>query len=159
MVVQSSYSENIRTALPGMIANTNEASVDSRSVENSNGIPFGRACGRGTADNGVVLGSTASTDFLGISVRDATLVASSTDYVDVYETNAMAGIMYEGDIWVTTGGAVNDGDNVTYNSTTGVLSSAGTSGSQFAITGARWMRTAGSGELSIVRLTGNLPSA
>lgn len=158
-VVQSSYVARQREAFAGMIADMTTADTDTRIVENSNGVPFGRAVGRGVADRGCILGAGAVTQFLGISVRDMTLApqASDSDYVDEYQRYNLAGILFRGDIWVETGGAVGDGDDVTFNSLTGVLSSTATSGTQFAIAGARWMTSAGSGGLAIVRLSGSLP--
>lgn len=152
-VVQGSYSERIAAASPGQIANMSSYDVDSRSVENSNGIPFGRACGRGVADKGVVLGSTLITDFVGISVRDVTLAPESfdSDYVDEYRQYALAGILTRGDIWVQVGGAVADGEDVRYVALTGVLSTAGGLG---PISGARWMTSAAINGLAIVRLSG-----
>lgn len=155
-VVQGSYSERMTIGAPGQIASMHSYDADTRTVENSNGIPFGRAVGRGTQDKGCVLGASAAGQFLGISIRDVTLnpVAADSDYVDEYQQYASAGILVRGDIWVQVGGAVNDGDDVTYNSLTGVISSTATGGSQFAITGARFMTTAANNGLAIVRLSG-----
>ena len=152
-VVQSSYSETMVPGTPGMIASMNNYRVESRTVENSNGVPFGRAVGRGTLDRGCRLGAAATGQFLGVSVRDITLSPTlDSIYVDTYQQNALAGILAAGDIWVTTGGAVADGEDVTFNSLTGVLSTIATGGTQFIVTGARWMTTAGSGGLAIVRI-------
>ncbi len=156
-IVQATYTERQPIGLPGQIANMSDASVDTRNVETSGGIGFGLVVGRGSGDFGAVLGAAASTDFLGISVRDVTVLNSASP--DKYNQYDNMGVMTEGDMWVTAGGDVNDGDNVTFSSTTGVLSSANTSGTQFAIAGARWMTTAASGKLALVRLTGEMPSA
>lgn len=157
-VIQSTYSENIDDAVNGMLANANNE-VITKIVEETNGIGFGVACSQGTADNQADLGASAATGFIGISVRDRSLVNESGQEADEYQDGQNIALLVRGEIWVTTGGAVNDGDDVTFNSTTGVLSSAATSGSQFAITGARWMTTASSGGLARVRLGGALPSA
>lgn len=154
-VVQASYSANMREAVAGMWANMKNSQADSRTVENSNGVPFGRAVGKGTRDNGCRLGAAAAGDFLGVSLRDTTLApqADDADYVDIYEDGDLAGIAVQGDVWVEVGAAVVDGDNVSYNALTGVLSSAATSGSQFAVTGARWMTTQATvGGLAVLRL-------
>lgn len=155
-IVQSTYSENQAAAYAGMIADMSTADVDSRNCETAAGIGFGLAVGQGSADKGVVLGASGAAVFVGISVRDITLV---NDVGDEYQENDIVGVLTRGDIWVTAGGQVAPGNDVTFASTTGVLSSTGTSGSQFAIAGARWMTSAGSGELAIVRLGGALPSA
>lgn len=160
-VVQSSYAERMSEGIEGMIATMHPHAVDSRNVENTNGIGFGKAVGKGVNDRGCVLGAVAVSQFLGISVRDVTLapVSSDSDYVDEYPYRSLAGILTRGDIWCRAGGNVVDGDEVTFNSTTGVLSSAAASGTQFIIAGARWQTTAASGALGIVRLSGHLPVA
>lgn len=161
-VVQSTYTERMQPAVAGMIANMTTCDVDTRIVENSDGVPFGRAVGRGVADRGCRLGAGAATDFLGISVRDVTLAPVTADsaYVDEYQQRALAGILFRGDIWVQVESAVVDGADVTFNTLTGKLSSAAAGGSQFAITGARWLDTQATvNGLARVRLSGALPSA
>lgn len=155
-VVQNSYSETQRRAIAGMVANMTNYDADTCIVETAAGIGFGLACGQGTADNGAVLGATAATDFRGISIRDVTLAPEDEDK---YQEDANIALLTEGDIWVTTGGVVEAGDDVTFSSTTGVLSTVAASGSQFTITGARWMTSAGSGALAVVRLSGHVPAA
>lgn len=160
-VVQSTYSERIPQAVAGMIADMSSWDADSRTVENSNGVGFGLAVGRGTADGGCRLGAAAVTDFLGIAVRDVTLAPQSadSDYVDEYQQHALAAVLTRGVIWVAVEHAVADGNDVTFNSTTGALSTAGTSGTQFLVTGARWMDTQATvGGLARVRLSGHLPA-
>lgn len=153
-VVQSTYSENISRALPGMPADA-DYSADTRIVETEAGIGFGVAVSQGTNDNGALIGAAAAADFVGVSIRDKTV----PDGTDSYADGANIGVMTRGDIWITTGGDVVAGDDVTFVATTGVLSSAATSGSQFAISGARWMTSASSGALALLRLGGALPSA
>jgi len=156
MAVQSAYSANQPRGLAGQIASMHSYDADSRICETAAGIGFGLAVGRGSADNGAVLGAAAAADFLGISIRDVTLM---NDDGDEYAQNSVMGVLVRGDIWVTAGGDVADGADVTFASTTGVLSSAGTSGTQFAISGARWLDTVSSGAVARVRLSGHLPSA
>jgi hypothetical protein len=153
--VQTAYSENIRKAVAGMIANMTTYNIDTRINETEAGIGFGLAVGKGTADKGAVIGGAANT-FLGVTVRDVTLVEEDEDK---YPHRSNMAVLTMGDIWVTVGGNVADGENVTFNTTTGVLSSIAADGSNIAITGARWMTTALSGELAVLRLTGALPSA
>lgn len=159
-VVQSTYSETLTAAVAGMIANMRNWDADTRICETSAGIAFGVVVGRGTADDGCVIGSSAATDFLGITVRDVTLVTQAGQTVDKYQQYDNVAVLTQGDIWVATGGAVVDGDNVTFVASTGVLGSVAADGTHFAITGARWMTTqATPGGLAIVRLGGALPSA
>jgi hypothetical protein len=153
--VQSTYSENIGKALPGMPA-FEFWKADSRTCETAAGIGFGLAVGKGTADKGAILGAAAASGFLGISVRDKAVINSTADKYAQYGDMS---VMYEGDIWVTVGADVNDGDDVSFVASTGVLSSAAASGTQFVIAGARWMTTAASGALARLRLGGALPAA
>lgn len=151
-VVQSSYTERIGQAVAGMVANTNDVTIDTRIVEPSSGLPFGVACAQGTNDNQVKLGGVL-TAFVGVTVRDITLAPVTADsaYLDEYKQGSNAGILTEGDIWVTTGGAVVAGGPVHYNATTGVFDDSGGTG---PVPGARWMtHTTGVG-LAILRLSG-----
>jgi len=152
--VQETYSENIPVTLPGTLADEDH-SVDTYVVETEAGIGFGLACSQGTEDHQTLLGSASAALFIGISVKDKTVPGAE----ELYPDQENIGIMYRGDIWVTTGGVVNVGDDVTFVASTGVLSSEATSGTQFAISGARWMTSASSGGLAKVRLSGSLPSA
>lgn len=151
-IVQSTYLENIAVASPGMPADA-DYTAHTKICETEAGIGFGVAVSRGTEDKGAVIGAAAATDFTGVTIRDVTL----TD--DEYAELDNMGVMVRGRIWVTVGGDVAAGENVTFSSTTGVLSSADASGTQFAITGAVWETTASSGGLAKLYLSGNLPSA
>lgn len=155
-VVQQNYSERMAAAVPGMVVNENPHSIDTRVVESSSGLPFGRACSQGSADMGVAGPGGTLANFVGISVRDVTLdpVAADSDYVDEYQQYDNAGILTMGDIWVTAGAAVSKNDPVHFNATTGALTNTGGSG---PIVGARWMTSAASGALGVVRLSGALP--
>jgi hypothetical protein len=152
MATQTTYVNRLVPGVPGMIATERQRDVSSRVVENSNGIPFGRACGQGVADNGVVLGG-ALTAFVGISLKDITLIPNTldSDYTDIYQRYANAGIMTMGDVWVETGGAVAIGGAVYYNATTGVLDDSGGSG---PIPGARWETSTTGIGMAIVHLSG-----
>lgn len=150
--VQTTYSENMAIAFPGMPADADH-SVDTRICETAAGIGFGVAVSQGAADKGALIGGASAAVFVGVTVKDITVID------DEYAQYDNMGVMYRGTIWVTVGGDVTDGGDVTFASTTGVLSSAAASGSQFAIAGARWMTTASSGGLAKLRLSGSLPSA
>lgn len=152
--VQTTYSENIPIALSGMLAD-GDNSVDTYVVETAAGIGFGLAVSQGTADGQCLIGAAAATGFIGVTVRDKTV----PNGVDTFAQYDNVGVCQRGEIWVTTGGTVAAGGDVTFASTTGVLSSAATSGTQFAIAGARWRTSASSGGLALLSLPGYLPSA
>lgn len=153
--VQSSYSETLTKAVAGLPADA-DFSADSRICEAVAGIGFGLAIAQGTSDNEGKLASAAATDFVGVTIRDKALVNDSDD---LYEQYGVMSVMTRGDIWVTVGGNVSPGDDVTYNKSTGVLSSAAADANNFAVSGARWMTTATNGNLAKLRLSGELPSS
>lgn len=151
-VIQASYNETMRPGVPGLVANMTNWDADTRICETAAGIGFGVAVGQGSADKGAILGGALAL-FSGITIRDVTLGPADED---AYQEGSSMSVLTEGDIWVTTGAAVEAGQVVHYNATTGVLTNTGGSG---PIVGARWMTSAGSGELAIVRLGGGLPGA
>lgn len=155
-VIQNSYSETIRPAAAGMVANLTNADADTRIVETAAGIGFGLAVGQGAGAKGAVLGAAAAARFVGISIRDVVLDPSDGD---TYRQGAGMAVLTEGDIWVVAGGAVVPGDAVVFEAATGALSSLPADATHFAIAGARWMTGAAGGGLAVVRLGGALPSA
>lgn len=155
-VVQNSYSETIRPAVAGMVANLTNADADTRIVETAAGIGFGLAVGQGAGARGAVLGAAAAAGFVGISIRDVVLDPSDGD---TYQKGSTIVVLTEGDIWVAAGGAVAPGDNVVFEAATGILSSLPADATHFAIAGARWMTGAAVGGLAVLRLGGALPSA
>jgi hypothetical protein len=156
-VVQITYLENQAIAQAGMIA-SGDHSIDTRICETAAGIAFGVAVGQGTADRGAVIGAAAAAGFVGVSVQDMSVENDPANSNEYHQLDTM-GVITRGDVWVVTGGIVTAGADVTFASTTGILSSAATSGTQFAIAGARWMTGAASGALALLRLSGSLPSA
>lgn len=153
-----SYREEMIPGQEGQIATANPNDVDTRTVE-SGEIPFGRAVCQGEAAKGCRLGAGAAAAFVGVSVRDVTLPARSGVTVDTFAIGDNAAIMTRGKIWVRVEAAVNPGDNVTFDATTGRLSSITAGGSNFAITGARWDSAAAAEGIARLQLTGSLPSA
>lgn len=154
--VQSTYVENQPIAQAGMPA-SGDYSADTRNCETAAGIAFGVAVSQGSDDNGAVIGGASAAVFVGVTLSDMSV--PNDGGADGYNQYDSMGVMTRGRIWVTVGGNVTDGADVTFASTTGVLSSETAGGSQFAIAGARWMTTASSGGLALLHLGGALPSA
>lgn len=154
--VQTTYTENQPIALPGMPADA-DYSADTRICETAAGIGFGVAVSQGSADKGALIGGASAAVFVGVTIADKTI--NNDGGADGYNQYDNMGVMYRGTIWVQVPTAVNDGDDVTFNGTTGVLSSAAAGAGQFAIAGARWMTTASNGGFAKLRLSGALPSA
>ena len=115
-VLQSTYSPSYAVGFPGMVANGETSNRLSRTVEDVAGIAFGKATFRGVADHGVTATPTAGT-FMGITISNiatqplAGVVAGGVG-ADIYPQYATAGLLNEGEIWVTVGESVNDGDPV-----------------------------------------------
>ena len=139
-VVQSSYSANIADAVAGFPADA-DFSAESRLCETSAGIGFGLVVGQGSDPKGGVLGAAAASGFVGIAIRDRSLVISSGQTVDKYQEGDVIAVMYRGVIWVPVAAAVVAGNNVTFNTSTGALSTIAADGSNFTIAGARWVDT------------------
>lgn len=149
-VAQNTYRERMAAAVAGLVANENDFTTDTRICETVAGIGFGLAVGQGVADKGGVLGG-ALTGFVGVSVRDVTLVHDTPDKYARYDN---MGVLFRGDIWVAPAVAVAANDPVHYVSATGVFTNTGDIG---PIVGARWMTSAAEGELAVLRLSGHLP--
>ena len=140
-VVQSTYSRYMSAGAAGAPATMHGWDADTKQAEGN--IPFGYAVSKGDADDGVVAGGTL---FVGVSVRDITLVH---DTADRYEEGDNVGVLTRGDIWVLVEEAVDTQTAAKYDTSTGQLGkAAGT-----AITGAYWVKGAGAGELAILRLS------
>lgn len=149
-VVQSTYTSNIAAGTAGMIADMNPYRVDSRNVETVAGIGFGLVCGKGATDRGIVIGGPVNL-VEGVTVRDITLVAGATP--DLYLRYALAGVLKFGDIWVTTAGTVVAGNDVTFDTTTGILGTAAVAGNVIGpLVGWRWMTSVTGVGLAIVRV-------
>src|SRR4051812_27977685 len=93
--VQTTYSETIRRALAGTIYGTDFETLTGI-CETAAGIGFGLPVGQGVADKGVVLAG-ASNIFIGVTVRDVTLIHALAD-LDKYVENENVGILRRGHI-------------------------------------------------------------
>lgn len=149
MAVQTSYSENMRVALAGQIANMEASNLISRNVEDAAGIGFGLAVARGTSDTGIHAFTTGDTAILGITVRDRSVNPDTPSKYAQYES---ARVMLKGVVWVVASVAVNDGDPVYVIPATGAFAKTNAS-SAVLIANAQFDTTAGIGALAKVRLS------
>ena len=146
-VLQSSYDRYLNEGVVGARASMHGWDSDTRICE-STAIGFGLVASQGSDDRGATLGGSA---FVGISVRDITLVHTTPDQ---YEEGDNMSVMTEGDIWVEVATAVNAGDQAYYNTSTGEIGAeAGT-----AIEGSRFMTSADADGLAVLRLDGTMSS-
>jgi len=153
--VQTTYTGTIQPGVEGEIATMmDDDDVTTCIAETAAGIGFGRAVSEGANARGAVLGG--ATKFIGLSVRDITLVAQQSQTVDLYQRYSNMNVMIEGDMWVRPVAAVTHGSPATYDSTTGQLNPAAAG---VAIPNSRYITSAGAGALAILRLTASGPGA
>ncbi len=162
--VQTTYNQYLTAAQNGMPATMTGWDADTRIAEDLSspkvGIGFGLAVSQGTlhGDRSAVLGNASGALFVGITMADPTLPNIDTTFTDKYQDTDNMAVLVRGDIWVVVENNVAPGDEVYYNTTTGQLGA--TSGGHTAIPSARWMTTATTGNLAVVRLgqsAGNTP--
>lgn len=145
--VQSSYGRYLSAGVAGEIADGTPSFSDSRICETSAGIGFGLAVSQGTGDNGAILGGGL---FVGISVRDITLVNSVGDEIQQYDN---MGVLINGDIWVQTKTVCVPRQKVYYNSSTGQIGKS-TISNAVEIVGATFLDTGAADDIVRIRLTG-----
>ena len=147
----TAYTETQRPGLEGQIATEWGMAGNKREtrlVEGTAGIGFGRVVSLGTGVKGAALGG-AIANMLGVSIRDITLVAMEGQGVDKYQNGDNMGVLNEGDIWVRNTAAVVAGTTVTYLAADGTFAPA----TGVAIPGSRWLTTAATNGIACARIT------
>ena len=141
VAVQTAYSEHIAVGLPGQIVNMREFDSITRTCEPAT-IDFGVAVKQGTdRAHGCAVGGIIA-DFLGVTIRDITLITAVSANIDKYEVGNNVGILTDGEIWVQVSVDVTPDDPVHYDATTGIFKISGGTG---PLVGARWMSNSVSG--------------
>lgn len=153
--IQATYTETMRPAVAGMVANEEPAVFISRNVETAAGIAFGKIVQQGATDNGCIsdLDTTDMDEFryLGITVRERSINPEAQ--ADKFLQRDSARIMRKGVIWVEVAGAVTAGTDVTVTLATGVLGSAApNAGTIVTVPRARWESSTTGAGLAKVRL-------
>jgi hypothetical protein len=127
-VVQTAYPVKMRPGLEGMISDMSPSAVLTHVVETAAGITFGKACSWGTGPKGAILGGP---NFIGLSVRDITLVGANVDPqssaqnpLDSYGYRTNISLMTRGHMWVLPQDIVLPGEAVYYDETIGKLGNA-----------------------------------
>lgn len=153
MTTQTTYSERIAPPVPGVIAgNMDTAKVNTRICETAEpGIGFGLAVSQGSlSDAGAILGGTLA-GLVGVTVRDITLRGDvAAGDVDHYQPPNNMAVLEEGDIWVAPTVAVNAGDPVWFNGSTGTFNKSTGIG---PVPGWRYKTSAGIGGAVILECT------
>lgn len=149
MAIQTTYTETIRRAVPGMLGTMVPRTVISRAIQDVGGVGWPFGVSQGTTEGSCIVGGTLAA-FLGITVLDHTVVNPAA--ADAYPRYAEVAVLTRGEVFALapTGGVVT-GDAVTFNTTTGALGKTA-DGTNLAIPGARWKFTAAAGALAIVEL-------
>ena len=132
VIVQRTYAPQQRPAVVGDLADMTGWDAITRIVETAAGVGYGLAVSIGAnSDKGCVLGGSK---FLGITLRDITLIPGSTidpmysgippTTPDIYPQYFNAGVLTRGRIWVAAGAKVAAGDPLFYNTTSGLFTNA-----------------------------------
>lgn len=150
-VIQSNFGTDFAVGYPGMVANGETSNRISRSIEDADGIGFGRAAFRGAGDHGCTKVPAAGA-FLGIAITDKGVpLMSAGQAVDTYPQHSNVPLMQRGVIWVLAAAAFADGDPVSV-AADGSFVAGGTAGS-VALPGFVADMTVAPGQL--VRITNN----
>lgn len=115
--MQTSYAINTAAAVPGVIADAQFGKNVNSMLAESN-IGFGLAVVQGAADNTAKVPSASGQRFIGVSVKTDAYSQLNSGSVGYRATQA-ANVADKGKYWVLSSGAVNKGDPVFYNVTTG----------------------------------------
>ncbi len=129
---QTSYSQYMGLAYPGMIADVQMANVIvSKSLETATIYP-GVVVSRGTdKDRQVVVGGSSP---IGVVVRSLDTENNSSDLLQYVATETV-GVMQAGVIWANVAGTGNPGDAIKYNTTTGVIGVGAVGGGEQLLNG------------------------
>lgn len=124
--LQTTYSNTIASAYPGMVANGETSNRITRSCELSTGILFGAPVYRGSLDHGCTgtVGTLAT--FLGFAVAKAGLGLLAGADADEYQQYDSVEILPSGAIYVRVVGAVADGASITIGTGAGAADAIGT---------------------------------
>ena len=114
---QTTYAATYAKGVPGQVANEEQSNRISRTVETA-ALGFGVPVQRGAADHGIVAFTTG--DFLGLTILNPAVPGNvaTASTPDLYPVGFTAAVLTRGQMYVTAGGTVNDGDPVHYNPTT-----------------------------------------
>ena len=115
---QTTYNEKPPIGVHGQVANAELINRISRTIETA-AVPFGAPVQRGAADHGAVAFTTG--DFLGLAILNPAVpgnVATATT-PDLYPVGFTAAILTKGQMYVTAGETVVQGDDVYYVTATG----------------------------------------
>ena len=143
---QTTYNERPAKGVHGQVANAELSNRISRTIETA-AVPFGAPVQRGTGDHGAVAFTTG--DLLGIAILNPAVpgnVATATT-PDVYPVGFTAAILTRGQMYVTAGETVVQGDDVYYVTATGKYTTTAAAGSVGPLTGVFFDTGGGNGDI------------
>lgn len=156
---QTSYDMDQPIGVAGLLADASGSPKKTATYINPDDeIPFGRAVAKDSAtDSACKLPDGAGVDIVGIAVRDSATEESDATAENAYATESAVAVLRRGRIYVVVEEAVTPDDAVFVRHTAnGLLTSLGIfrtdndGGNALEITSARYVTSAGLGELAIV---------
>lgn len=140
--LQTSYNQYAPVAQVGLVGDMNLANIDTRICDDpsGDGVGFGLAVSQGTlhGDKSAAIGQISGGAFVGITIADQTLIASTTALVDKYVDTDNMGVLTFGTIWVSPATDVVVGTQAYFNDETGELGGSSIPNA-VAIVGSRWV--------------------
>ena len=143
---QTTYNDAPPKGVHGQVANAELSNRISRTIETA-AVPFGAPVQRGAADHGAVAFTTG--DFLGLAILNPAVpgnVATATT-PDQYPVGFTAAILTRGQMYVTAGETVVQGDDVYYVTATGKYTTTAAAGSVGPLTGVFFDTGGGNGDI------------
>lgn len=161
MVVQTTYTTEQEKAFEGQRADFGIIDIISKSAEGSNIFP-GRAVVQGTEDGQAKLPSALGEEFVGITEYTTAGERETIGGEFYYLENKEMNIVDFGRVWVYTETAVTYGDKVFYRfiaetaplDVIGRFRNDASLGNAIEISGAKFISTAGAGELALIWIPG-----
>lgn len=144
---QTTYPTTYAKGVAGQVANAELSNRISRTVETT-ALGFGVPVQRGTGDHGIVALTTG--DFLGLTILNPAVPGNvaTASTPDLYPVGFTAAVLTRGQMYVTAGGTVTDGDAVHYNPTTGRYVAAAVEGTTVGpLTSVLFDTSGGNGDL------------
>jgi hypothetical protein len=149
--LQTTYTQYMRPAYAGMIADMSPQEIVSKYVQTAGGIGFGAVACQGTADNQIVVANTGLA-FIGVTILDparAPIALPTTP--NQYQFGEQASVMLRGTIWVTASVTTAAGNLAGFTPATGVFVLSTTAGATVIFNG-RYDTSASAGQLVKLRL-------
>jgi hypothetical protein len=113
MAMIDQYPKTMRPFIVGQVPNSRPKDVVTGIVADVAGIGFGKAVFRHASGDKAIT-QTQNSKFVGITVKDVTLVHSATADIDLYKKGENAGVVVEGPIVVLNGAANVAADDPVY---------------------------------------------